>query len=346
MDTEIAVIGAGQSGLALGHELHRMKADFLILDAASQVGASWRDRWDSLRLFTPARYNGLPGLRFPGQPNHHPGKDEVAAYLAEYAHAFDLPLRLRTRVTALAKDDGFRLETSTGAVLAKQVVLATGPFQKPHVPLVAAGLADTVVSLHSSGYRNPEQLPDGCVVVVGAGNSGVQIAAELAAHGRGVVLSGRELPRLPQRFLGADLFRWFDRLGLLEVSADSPRGQKMRTREMIIGTDLRGPVRSGLITRVGRLSAADGRRMEFEGGSGVVADAVVWATGYRTSLPWVDTAVLDDTGVPRQNQGMTGLDGLYVLGLPWMTHRSSALLAGAGRDAALIAGHIAARRKP
>ncbi|WP_433331312.1 flavin-containing monooxygenase [Spirillospora sp. CA-294931] len=343
-ETEIAVIGAGQAGLAMGYHLGRMKADFVLLDAAEEVGSSWRDRWDSLRLFTPARYNGLPGRPFPGPRGHHPGKDAVARYLAEYAARFELPVRLGTEVTGLTGGDGFTVTTSRGPVRAAQVVLATGPYQEPCVPGVALGLAGEVPSLHSADYRNPERLPGGTVVVVGAGNSGAQIAAELAAADRRVVLAGRERPQLPQRFMGSDVFQWFDRLGMLHAPVDVSRAQRSRGKEPVIGTDLRALARGGSITRVGRLVAVDGDRLEFEDGVTVAPAAVVWATGYRTYLPWLDAALLDERGAPLHDQGRCPMRGLHLLGLPWMTHRASALLAGVGRDAALVARRIAAAR--
>src|SRR3954470_20435698 len=205
---DVLVIGAGQAGLALGHHLAHRHADFLLLDAAPEVGYSWRNRWDSLRLFSPAQYDALPGLPFPAPADTHPSKDDVADYLAGYARHFALPVRLNSPVLRLHReDDGrFTATTPTGTLRAGQVVVATGPFQTPRVPSVAADVDPGVRQLHSAEYRNPAQLPAGArVLVVGAANSGLQIAAELAATCTVAVAVGSTPMQLPQRLAGRDL---------------------------------------------------------------------------------------------------------------------------------------------
>jgi putative flavoprotein involved in K+ transport len=182
---DVAIVGGGQAGLAIGYHLRTRGLSFEILDAGDNVGHVWRCRWDSLRLFTPAQYDSLPGLAFPAAPDTYPTKDQVADYLRSYAETFDLPVRLNTRVTTLRRDldhDGYLLATDTDTIRARTVVVATGPFQTPFIPPASAGLAGNVTQLHSSQYRHPGQLPDGPVLVVGGGNSGFQIACELAAE--------------------------------------------------------------------------------------------------------------------------------------------------------------------
>src|SRR5207248_9339521 len=152
---------------------------FLILDAGEKVGHVWRDRWTSLRLFTPARYAALPGLPFPAHPDSYPGKDDVADYLATYAATFDLPVRTGTTVIAL--DHGLELTTTSGSIRARQVVVATGPFQRPAVPACSTAFVPEVLQQHSSAYCDPEPFRGRQALVVGGGNSGFQIAAELAA---------------------------------------------------------------------------------------------------------------------------------------------------------------------
>jgi putative flavoprotein involved in K+ transport len=206
---EVIVVGGGQAGLVIGHFLARQGRDFTILEAAGEPAAAWRERWDSLKLFTPARYDGLPGLEFPGDPEHHPGRDEVAAYLTDYARHFDLPVELDSRVHSIRERDGaYLVELEDRAYEADQVVVATGPFQVPLVPAFAERIDAGVVQLHSSTYRAPPSIPDGPVLVVGGGNTGFQIAEELSAS-RKVHLSigARQMP-LPQRILGRDLF-WY-----------------------------------------------------------------------------------------------------------------------------------------
>src|SRR6185312_14815746 len=235
---DVAVVGGGQAGLAMAWHLRRRGLRFAVLDAASQLGQAWRTRWDSLRLFTPARFDALPEMPFPGPAEHYPTKDEVADYLHDYAAAFDLPIRLDHRVVRLSPDPGgYRLQTTRGAVHARQVVVATGPFQTSHVPEIGAGLARGITQLHSSAYRNPTQLPDGPVLVVGDGNSGRQIAAELAATRQVDLATSGTATVLPQRILGRDLFWWLTRLGLLTANADSRLGRRIQARgELVIGT--------------------------------------------------------------------------------------------------------------
>ncbi|UNO38512.1 NAD(P)/FAD-dependent oxidoreductase [Streptomyces sp. MST-110588] len=340
---DVLVIGAGQAGLAMGHVLARRKHRFAIVDAAAP-GDSWRARWDSLRLFTPARYCGLPGMAFPGDPDHHPGKDEVADYLVRYADAFGLPVTPHSPVTGLTRADGcFTAVTGGGGVWrARQVVIATGPFQEPWRPAAAEDLDPEVVSVHSAHYRNPAALPGTEVLVVGAGNSGAQIAAELAVRGRRVSVAGPMLPYLPQRLLGRDAFWWFDRLGLLRTDADTRLGRRLSGRETLFGTNLRAMAKAGALRLVPRVTGAKGRRITLADGTVLEPDAVVWATGYRHRLPWLTVPVLDERGAPVHRRGVGPVPGLYFLGQPWQTHRASALLAGVGRDAALIARHLAA----
>jgi putative flavoprotein involved in K+ transport len=172
---EVAVIGAGQAGLAMGYFLAKQGRRFTILEASDSIGPAWRSRWDSLVLFTPRRYDGLPGLPFPGEPDGYPGRGEVIDYLESYASTFELPVQLRSSVESVASADGsFILDLGGRTVAADQVVVATGPFQVPNVPPFAAGLASDVVQMHSTGYRRPDDVPEGTVVIVGGGNTGFQ----------------------------------------------------------------------------------------------------------------------------------------------------------------------------
>ncbi len=282
---DVLVIGAGQAGLALGRQLQQRGARFLLVDAGDRIGEVWRSRWDSLRLFTAAEHDGLPDLPFPAPAGTYPGKDAVADYLEAYARTFDLPVRLGTRVTRLQRVDGlFAVETTTGPLTARQVVVATGPFSAPRLPELASSLAPDVVQLHSSAYRRPEDLPLGHVLVVGAGNSGVQIAEELAATGRTVSLAIGSRPRtVPQRPLGRDLFWWLTRTGLIRATVDSRLGRRFRDRELVIGTTWRGLSERG-VTLLPRAVSAVGRTVALGDGVTTVVDAVVWATGFRADF--------------------------------------------------------------
>jgi putative flavoprotein involved in K+ transport len=340
---DVLVIGAGQAGLALGWHLRRQQRSFLLVDAGPEVGHVWRSRWDSLRLFTPAEYDALPGLPFPAPAGTYPTKDDVADYLRGYAEAFELPVRVGTRVERLIRADGrFRAETSTGVITADQVAVATGPFQTPFIPGLASGLADDVAQLHSAAYRDPGRLADGPVLVVGAANSGLQIALELAASRPVTVAVGSRPPMLPQRVLGRDLFWWLARLGALTKTADSPLARRMRRKgDLVIGTRPRDLTRAGIDQRP-RLVGADGRRVTFADGTGADVTTVVWATGFRPDYGWLDIpGVLDDTGAVRHTRGLTAQPGLAFIGLPWQHTRGSALLGFVQHDAEWLADQLA-----
>ena len=343
---DVLVIGAGQAGLALGYHLTRdatATPDVRIIDAAPAIGHTWRSRWDSLRLFTPAQYDSLPGTPFPGRADTHPTKDQVADYLATYPHLHRLPVQLDTRVEELTRAGGvFTARTSRGTVRARQVVIATGPFQTPHTPALTAQLPTDVPQLHSAAYRNPAQIPSGArVLVVGAANSGLQIAAELSRTHQVTLAAGSQPPQLPQRVLGRDLFTWLDRIGFLTLPATSRLGRRIRARgDIVIGTRTRDLRQAGVDIRP-RLTGFTGRTAQFADGTGTRADAVIWATGYRHDYSWLAIPDAVDNGRPRHHAGVTAVPGLYYLGLPWQTTRGSALLGFVARDAARIADHIA-----
>jgi putative flavoprotein involved in K+ transport len=341
-ELDVLVVGAGQAGLAMGRYLQQQDARFLIVDAGTRVGDVWRSRWDSLRLFTAAEHDGLPGLPFPAPAGSYPGKDDVAGYLETYVRTFGLPVQLDTRVTRLSRsgDGAFTADTTGGPITARQVVVATGPVAAPRIPALATGLAPDVVSVHSSAYRRPEQLPEGRVLVVGAGNSGVQIAEELAASGRAVSLAVGSRPRtVPQRPLGRDLFWWLTRTGLIRASVDSRLGRRFRDRELVIGTTWKALQARG-VDLLPRAVSAAGRTVTLAGGGTTDVDAVVWATGFSADHGWLDLpgAVVD--GVPAHRRGVSPVPGLFFLGLPWQHTRGSALLGFVRHDATWIAEQV------
>lgn len=347
---DTVVVGGGQAGLAIGAELARQDRDFVILDAERRVGDAWRLRWDSLRLFTAARFDGLPGMPFPGDPFAFPSKDDVASYLEDYAARFALPIRSGVRVDGLRRE-GDRFVVTAGRLgwESRNVVVATGGCQAPRVPAFADRLAVDIVQLHSSDYRNPAQLPPGPVLVVGLGNSGAEIARDLAPT-RPTWVAGRPSAEIPVRLTRATARFVFPLLrfgGLHVLTLANPIGRAA-------AADVRA---APLIrTRVVDLVAADVRVVprvtEVQDGLPVLADgtvaavsSVIWCTGYRNDFGWIDLPAFDDDGEPRHHRGVVeSVPGLYFLGLEWLFAMGSATLTGVGRDARHLAERM--RRRP
>ena len=342
---EVVVIGAGQAGLAAGYFLKQQGRSFVIVEASGSIGSAWRDRWDSLTLFTPRRYSGLPGSPFPGDPEGYPDRDEVIGYLERYAETLGLPIELSTPVRRLTTEAGkFALAVDGRTIAADQVVVATGPFQKPFVPEVADRLGPHVVQMHATGYRNPGDVPEGTVLVVGGGNTGFQIAKELSRTHRVVLAVGSRQTPLPQRLLGRDLFWWLTTSRLFNTTIDSRIGRRLSTRDTLIGSSPRELRRRYGVELKPRAVAADGRTVRFEDGSELDVDAVIWATGYRPDYSWIDLPVFDAAGRLSHRRGVTDVPGLYFLGLTWQHTRGSALIGWVEDDAGYIAEQITAER--
>jgi putative flavoprotein involved in K+ transport len=342
-DVEVAVIGAGQAGLAMGYFLRRQARRFVTLDRSDSIGSAWRERWESLTLFTPGRYSALPGLPFPGDPDGYPTRDEVTAYLERYAETFELPIELNSEVTKLERgDDGrFRLDVDGRTIIADQVVVATGPFQAPYVPNLAEKLADDASQTHAVGYRRPDEVPAGTVLVVGGGNTGFQIAKELSATHKVVLSVGSRQKPLPQRLLGRDLFWWLTKARILDKTVDSRLGRKLRTRDTLIGSSPRQLRKRYGVELKPRVVDADRRTVRFADGGKLEVDAVIWATGYRADYSWITLPLFDEDGRLRHRRGVTDLPGLYFLGLTWQHTRGSALIGWVTHDAEHIAERIA-----
>ena len=350
---KVVVIGAGQAGLTVGYHLRRRQIPFVILDAAPRIGDAWRKRWDSLRLFTPAGYDGLDGFRFPASSRDFPSKDAMADYLEAYARRFDLPVRLNTRVDSLGRTaDGYVVTANGRRIEAEHVIVAMANYQHPRIPDFAGDLDPGIVQLHSSAYRNPAQLQPGGVLVVGAGNSGAEIALDVA-RGRKTYLSGRDVGHVPFRiegFLGRHLLSHLVlRLAFHHLlTASTPFGRKARPKMLHRAAPL-------IRTRPHELEAAGiervGRTTGFINGKPVLGDGrsldvanVVWCTGYHPGFDWVHLPVFDAAGDPVHSRGVvTGQPGLYFLGLNFLYAMSSTMIQGVGRDARHIAETISDR---
>ena len=340
----IVVVGGGQAGLAVSYYLTKARIRHVVLDAESRPGDSWRRRWSTLKLFTPARIDGLPGMRFPAGAQYLPGKQEMADYLAAYADHFHLPVRSRTRATSLREANGwYLLGTSGGEIQADQVIVATGTNQTPRIPPFAAQLDPSIKQLTAADYHDRSQLNAGPVLVVGAGNSGAEIALE-AVHEHPTWLSGRDTgignPRVFSRPM------WW--IGTHLLVRSTPPGRRMISRMAhggapllrIKSTDLSaaGIVRVAVTTGVkdGKPHLADGRVLEVS--------TVVWCTGFYQDFTWIDLPIFDDRNQPIHWRGVvSSRPGVYFMGLPLMYGVSSGLVGGVGRDARHIA-RIAAKR--
>lgn len=349
-DIETVIIGAGQAGLATGYHLQRRGRPFVILDANAGVGDNWRQQWDTLRLYSPARYDGLPGLPFPGEPWSFPGKEDVAGYLERYVRRFALPVRLGARAERVdaTPGGGYAVTSGDERFTCANVVVATGTFGRtPRIPPVAAELDPDIVQLHSSEYRRPSQLRDGPALVVGASHSGTDIAYEVAET-HATILAGRDCGQIPVRLESRRMHLVFPLLMFAWrhlLTRRTPMGRKALAQVRFHGGPMLRVQRADLAARgversTSRVDSASSGRPVVDGRPCNVAN-VIWATGFRQTFEWIRLPVLDDHGWPREKRGVVDdAPGLYFCGLSFQYAFASMLLPGVGRDAEFVAHHI------
>jgi putative flavoprotein involved in K+ transport len=352
---ETVIIGGGQAGLSTGYHLARLGLPFVILDANERIGDSWRRRWDSLRLFTPARFSGLSGMPFPAPPQSFPTKDAVADYLESYAARFELPVHTGLRVDSLSRNGNSFLVTSGDRRFeAENVVVAMATYQLPRVPSFASELDRGIVQLHAGDYRNPSQLQDGGVLVVGAGNTGAEIALDVASTHR-TWLAGRDTGHVPGRIETPVARRVFLPLvyrvvGHHVLTVKTPIGRNVRRKGFSRGAPLvrvkPKDIAAAGIERVPRVAAVRGGLPVLDDQRTLEVANVIWCTGFRPDFSWIDLPVFgDNVKEPMHRRGIvTGVPGLYFVGLFFLYAMSSAFLPGVGRDAKHIAKHIASRK--
>ncbi len=341
---DVIIIGAGQAGLSMGYFLKKSHLSFLILDKANVVGDVWRSRYDSLTLFTTRKYSSLPGLLLDGYQDGFPSRDEIADYLKRYADTFSLPIKHNMEVPNMLNNQGiFEIYTNClQQYKAKKVVVATGPFQTPIIPSISRELDKSIIQLHSSEYQNITQLQDGAVLVVGGGNSGTQIAVELSEHKEVYLSVGQNLKFLPLKLFSKSIFWWFDKFGILNAKKDSIIGRKLQSQgDPIFGYELKGKIKEGNVSLKQRTTKIKDNIVFFEDNSSVIVKNIIWATGFNFYYEWIDIPdLLDIKGNPIHERGITNINGLYFLGLPWQHKRGSSLLLGVGEDAQYLFQHI------
>ena len=349
------VIGAGQAGLSVGYHLARRGVPFVILDAGARIGDQWRKRWDSLRLFTPARFSSLDGLPFPADADSFPTKDAMGDYLEAYARRFALPVRCGVRVERVSRlGERFLVIAGDQRFEADNVVVAMANYQRPRVPAFANELDPRIVQLHSFDYRNPAQFQEGAVLVVGAGNSGAEIALD-AARAHDTCVAGRDTGHVPFRIDGLAARLLLVRLVLRVVfhrilTVATPMGRKVRAKVLheggvLVRTKPRDLTAAG-ITRVPRVAGVRNGLPLLEDGRVLDVANVVWCTGFHPGFSWLDLPVFGPDGEPQHDRGVVSSEpGLYFVGLHFLFAMSSVMIHGVGRDAERIADRISATRR-
>ena len=338
------IIGAGQAGLSAGYYLKQAGKDFLIIDSSEKIGDSWRNRWDSLKLFTPAQYDGLPGMKFPSTRNTFPDKDEMADYLKDYSNRFGLPVKLGVQVSGLTKNNsGFEIISNKGKYYSERVIVATGTNPVPKIPEFARELSQDIFQIHSSQYQKPASIPPGDTLVVGAGTSGIEIALDIASTHK-TYIAGKPTFKIPDFLFNyaGGLYWWFISNVITEKT---PMGKKAKKKIIKGGSPLirisaEDLDKSG-VERLPRISGVKNGFPILEDGREIKVSNIIWSTGYKLDFSWITPSVTNGTGWPLMKRGVSEtVEGLFFVGMLFQYGLTSGLIGGVGRDAKYVADYI------
>ena len=338
------IIGAGQAGLATGYYLSKKNIDFIIIDKCSKIGDSWRKRWDSLQLFTPSQYDGLPGLKFSMPKDSFPTNDEMADYLEKYVKEFSLLVKFNTEIFEISKiTDDFEIVTSNGMIIAKNLVIATGTNQIGKIPEFTQNLNKDIFQIHSSQYKNPQSLPNGKTLVVGAGTSGVEIAIELSKS-RETFISGKPTPHIPDpifRYAGGAYWWFISNI----LTTNTPIGKKVKGKILKEGAPLIrvsfNELKSAGVKPLPRVIGVQDGLPKLQNGEVISVSSIVWSTGYKPDFSWLNLDAIDKSGWPDAQRGISNkINGLYFVGMLFQFGLTSGLVGGVGRDAAFVVEQI------
>jgi putative flavoprotein involved in K+ transport len=350
---KVIVIGAGQAGLSAGYFLKKNKIDFLILDASERVGDSWRNRWDSLKLFTPAKFSSLAGMSYPGDPNYFPTKDEMGDYLENYAKHFNLPVRNNVKVDGLSREGNkYCITTGDMHFEAEHVIIAMSNYQIPKIPAFAKDINPDIVQIHSFDYRDMSQLQQGSVLVVGAGNSGSELALEAARNNREVWLAGRDTGHIPFNIEGTLAKLIMVRLVIRFIfhrilTTSTPIGRKVRPKVISEGGPLirikPNEITKAGIERIPKIAGVSNGLPIDENQQVIDVKNIIWCTGFYPAYSWIDIPIFKDKE-PMQERGVVKNEpGLYFVGMHFLYSLSSAMIHGAERDAEHVVSTIISR---
>ncbi len=348
------IIGSGQAGLSAGYYLKKLGQNFIILTKDNRIGDNWRERWDSLRLFTPAFYNNLPGMKFPSDdPDYLPDKNETADFLENFSKEFDLPICFNTEVISLeGREHSFIIKTKSDSYFAKNVIVATGAFHNPHIPEFASDLPESIFQIHSSHYKNPNQLKEGDVLVVGAGSSGLQIAAEIAEQknsNTNVWLSGPNTGTFPRHILWIDIYHFYAAT-VFKIPIKSFIGKiiklvSYRHGDLALRPTYKKMLKAG-VKRIGRTIGVKEGYPLIEKDISLNVKNIIWCTGFRYNFDWIKFDIFDDKRFPINERGIVQkVPGIYFLGLHFQYTISSSLLGGVKKDAEYIVKHLSNKKQ-